>query len=293
MAVLASLSFFMMTILTIKTGNRLAGYLFLTLTYNHYFLLHLRRAMTESSLLFFSTIFVFVLYMMLSSINNNTSTKLFYWASALGIVVGLAGQSKLNGLACGIAAFVALVLKLLHMPKLSMKRRFSIFFTTMTLSFFTTIVSFIGSYPFLYEEPFRRTGATFLVRYTVMQSQSENTYDTISAHERPGILLNQIFRHPLSIAESNWGYATSLLLLIITLYGIACFTSKVFSKNNQIDLYISIYATSLILAIPPLFTPLNWDRYYLYPVIFSLFYMTTGTSRWVSKCLKVPVTRLL
>ncbi len=47
-------------------------------------------------------------------------------------------------------------------------------------------------------------------------------------------------------------------------------------KSGRNFTSLSILAVAAVTALPALFTPLDWDRYYLYPVVFVSLVMAVG-----------------
>lgn len=42
---------------------------------------------------------------------------------------------------------------------------------------------------------------------------------------------------------------------------------------------VVILAVAAVTALPPLFTPLDWDRYYMYPVVFTSLCIAIAVGR--------------
>jgi len=87
-------------LLLAKAHSRIAAYLFALIGINEYFLLHLRRAMSEAPLLLFTVLVLYASFKLLMVIQENSMKKIILWSVIAGILSGMAGQSKLTGLAC-------------------------------------------------------------------------------------------------------------------------------------------------------------------------------------------------
>jgi hypothetical protein len=162
MAVISAFSMLLTAILLAKSHSRLAAYIFIIISFNGYFLLTLRRSMSEASILFFSVLALVASYKLLITAQDRDLKTSIRWAGVVGLFSGLAGQSKLTGLVCAGIAMLGLILVIIPRPTqwltiLKQRQVLIIIFVT-TIA---TLGAFIISYPFYYSHTVDRIWETF------------------------------------------------------------------------------------------------------------------------------------
>lgn len=264
---------FLITMISISLiHSRLAAYSFFAISFNSYFLEHLIRAMSESPLLIFSIISIVAAYLLLQEIKKNNTFKIFLYSALTGIFCGLAGESKLNGLVCIILAIItpfAAVFK--YKSKLENARIKILLISTATIIFFTLFI-FISVYPFFYHDTIQHIFDTFRYRQRIMDYQVNVYPDIILPGQRTKILVNRIFSYPINFP------AFLILNLFITAFGFFYGIRNIFKKRNKKsgDYYLILIVSAIIICTPVLFTPLDWVRYYLFPIFFTCIFFSIG-----------------
>lgn len=281
MVILAVSSILITTSLVAAAHSRLAGYIFFLFSLNPYFRLHLRRAMTESPLLFFTTLAFLSTYKLLTEIKKGRlSNRLYLWAFLTGLFTGLAGQSKLTGLAVGImaitAVFVALVQDRSSSKEAISKMFLSAAFTTLS----TAVISFLAVYPFFYHKILQRLVDTVYARKYVLEAQliAYASY-IILPDQRVRTLIIRVFDDPYF--QTNGSLLLPSFLLGITAFGVI-YTIIQIIKHREAGISLVLLLGMLFLGVPMLFTPLDWDRYFLYPVFFSGIFLAIGAAQILS-----------
>ena len=102
MAVITALGLWGFAVFLGQIHSRFAAYVFTCICFNGYFLENLRRAMSEPSVLFFTILVILASRQLMVALRNNSLKLVILWAVVMGIFSGLAGESKLTGLACEI-----------------------------------------------------------------------------------------------------------------------------------------------------------------------------------------------
>jgi hypothetical protein len=209
MAIISVFSLLGTVILIVKAHSRLAAYVFMLIGFNDYFLLHLRRAMSEAPLLFFTVLALYASYKLLIVIQEKSIKKVILWSMIVGVFCGLAGQSKLTGLACMAIPILGAFILIFRSTSTSQLSGIRALLMVVCLILVTSLLIFVASYPFFYRNTLYRTLGTFYFRNAVIQGQMK-TYasQVILPRNRLNILFQRIFQYPIAL-DSN-GIAGSL-----------------------------------------------------------------------------------
>lgn len=275
MAVLAVLSGLILFLLVRQCAGAVAGYVFVVLFATSDFLLtHLRRAMTESPLLFFTCL---TLLFGACFLRADQKRRAVAWLIMMGVAAGLAGATKLNGLALA-GAGMALVAAVIYRQKERQDpfRRWLLWTAVLLLAVggAFTVVN-----PYLYPNPPVRTVAMLLfLRWETAQlvTNPDWTIPDLAARARlvPWLLLKAytVTHRPLINAA----------LLMVGLYALGRGGWQ-WWRNEQAGnaTSVALLAVGAVTALPPLFTPLNWGRYYLYSVVFVSVGIAVGIGQVV------------
>lgn len=278
MAVLAVISGLVLFLLVRGCSGAIAGYLFVFLYVDSsYLLLHLRRAMGESTLLFFTSLTLLAAALAMVSwhkirdvdtANLSPRKRLIplIGLAAVGLGAGLAGSAKLNGLALVLVGVILCFLIAFgrggfsHLPG----KFATALWTSVGVVLIATAV-FVALNPFLYPNPPARTGAMITLRNWEMTNNQLNPQWGIPDMEaRLEVVPRRLFEEYVVLPTG---------LLNIPLFGLGLFfllyrAWQWLRGKGGSPISIAILAVAAVTAFPPLLTPLDWDRYYLYPVIF-------------------------
>lgn len=284
MAVISVLTLLGTIILIGKAHSRIAAYVFTLISLNDYFLLHLRRAMSEAPLLLFTVLALYGSYKLLMVIEQNSMKKVVSWSVIVGIFCGLAGQSKLVGLACVAIPILGTFILMFRSTRTSQKSVVRTLLMVAGLVLCTSLLIFIASYPFFYRNTLYRTLGTFYFRSAVVEGQ-EKLYasQVILPSNRINILFQRIFEYPVSL-DSN-GITDSLfhwINFLVVAFGAAYVIRQAWRKGQDWEKSVILLLGALTCAVPMLFVPFDWDRYYLYPIFFSCIFFVIGISQLFS-----------
>jgi 4-amino-4-deoxy-L-arabinose transferase-like glycosyltransferase len=284
MAILAILSLSLVFGLLRSISGRFAAYPWLVLVIiSPYYLLQLRRAMGESCLLFFTVLGMYALYRALDSAGKGepaSARQVFIWLAVAGVAGGLAGASKLNGLA-NIGACVLVAFLCAWRLKASGAEKLRLALTGSALAGLAGAILFIGVNPFLWPDPVGRTIAMIQNRTLEMSRQI-----TVDSPDYIGTWAQRFQIFPIRIFEY---YAALPLPFIINfgffLFGLGLVGIVFWQWLRGKD--VSAAAPALLIAafcasIPPLFTTIDWDRYYLFPVFFSTIFIAVALG-WIGR----------
>jgi 4-amino-4-deoxy-L-arabinose transferase-like glycosyltransferase len=293
MAILAVASIWMAFWFVKKFAGRLAGYLWvISAIFSPFLLLQTRRAMAESSILFFvmlAAVFCYFAVKQLTQEQQVLRWKVWLFFGLSGICAGLAGESKLNGLAMVGAIVLSIVAALWRRADLSGLRKFTQFMKLNAFVIILTIVTFWGIYPYLWPDLWGRTVHVFQNRVKEMSEQTiAHPVDYIASPEQrltilPARILEDYFPFPFQGARYINFFLTLLGL------GIAAASAWTWIKGKENSPAALVFLLAAFAASGPAFlTLLDWDRYYLFPVFFSTMAVTIALG-WLAQMM---ITRI-
>ena len=290
MALLGALSAVLVFLLAAQAAGWWAGWLALALFLANPFLCKsLSRAMSESPLLAFTMLTAGAGFLALRAWRKAAPIaedmpalqRPFLWFLAAGALAGLAGASKLNGLAlaasgaalAGLAAFV-------HKGPLPRNLRFSFAIRTVVLLVLACLLFFVLLNPFLYTDPLGR----------MVQMYKYRVYEMgIQIGQFPQHLMPQGLAHLILLARRIFGTYFALpevlwpLVMLLSLWGIWGLGTRAWKwLRGEIEAGTGGAASLALLVVPvpliavSLTTPLDWDRYYLLPVVFAQIYFVAA-----------------
>jgi len=139
-------------------------------------------------------------------------------------------------------------------------------------------LTFIISYPFFYENTIDRILTTFATRSHVLQYQLQRyAYQMIPGGARLEILFQRIFTYPIEPSVSGAEIVFFRWInFALTALGIYYCILQIRQRKIDSEYSVVFLSGALLCALPMLFTPLDWERYYLYPIFFSCIFFSLG-----------------
>ncbi len=279
MAVLSIASGMILFALVSASAGRMAGWIFIVLyAGSPYLLVHLRRAMGDPSLLFFTCLAMLtgVLALQTWEKTQNRAWPLF-WLALMGFCAGLAGASKLNGLGLAGAGVVLGWLIALH-PKgfATRSERLTFAFAASLVVMMATALTFIAVNPFLYPNPLARTRAMFMLRISEMSSQSQNPLWGMSGLEQRLAIIPRRILEDYALIHS--GLINALLGSVGLAYLVRSAWQWLIGKGGSPASPV-LLMVACVSVLPALTTPLDWDRYYLFPIVFLSALIAIGLGK--------------
>jgi hypothetical protein len=280
MALLATVAGLCICYFARTTAGRGASYTaVLLIVANPYFLLMLCRAMSEAPLvamiLLASCAANQALKTWSRALNAQLSARLFgqwcAWFVVIGVCAGIAGGAKLNGLAV-VAAGVALALVAVALFPSTVPVRIRLGWAVAgTISVLAaTAIIFVAVNPFLYPDPFGHTLILFEQRLHEFQIQATLwPVDQVgSGRNRVQVIVQRVFNDYAAL-RGSW-----TLLPNIVVAGLGCVTllqTAARARHGDQDgaAAVVLLIMGATVALPALATPLDWDRYYLLPIIWT------------------------
>ena len=230
----------------------------------------LGRAMGETSLLFWTML---AASMAVVALYRCQQRQGLWWLVGVGVCSGLAGSAKLNGIAAaGMAILLALFVFFKYRQALTEEsKRFMT--TAVLLAPLITVLTFFLLNPFLYRQPINRLNEMWEHRIGAMQRQQISSSDSAitNLETRLQVLPQRIF-----VSYTPTQLEMPLFNILLTAVGLAylVWLSKGWFAAGSVALSettaLVAMSIALFMVLPPLGTPLDWDRYFLFPVIFNL-----------------------
>ncbi len=280
MEILGVVAMFIGFILLKRFSGRLSGYIWVgTCLLSSYFPEMLGRATGESPLLACISGSLFISYRLLQVSDNQEMKKpdnLYVYFLLLGILIGLAESSKLNGLS---AIAVGFILVLIIGVRIELTRTMKIRFGLISIIIitFSSQLTFILLNPYLWKDPLVITKTMFYNRLIEMQSQINRYPDSriLGFAQQIKVDTVRIFQSYSSVHFDGVLWINFIFFLIGFTYLIvkAIQYLKYLHPNSA---SVAILVVGMSTSLPSLFTPLDWDRYYLLPVYFSTLSITVG-----------------
>ena len=291
MAGLAVLAVLVAAGLLHRIGGPLAGITWMALVLsNPYLNLQLRRAMAESSLIFFSIFAVAACAQGIRTLNTQpTRSRLILIAS--GVFVGLAAGAKINAFA--ILGGIVVAITLLYWRSARTNKNFVTGAVLANMIVVTiAILTFWISYPYLWANPVDRTIRMVENRVSEMTYQSGLRDDDVfrDSGQKLAVMPQRIWQDYSSIRfeGSLWLNLGLTLLGAVVLGGNALrwYKGDTNGAKSMVVLLSGISASAPVVA-----TMLDWDRYYIYPVFFSGMFIAAGVAWLINKVWQVLTLR--
>ena len=288
-----------MAILSIATGllffsiawrcaGLMGGYVFaLGFAFNPYLLQILRRAMSEATLTFFAVLVLVAAEGAVRAFRTvdlrdtplRENIRLSAWWLAAGLCCGLAGAAKLNGLLmAGGAAFAAWVAAHCVAGESPPMAQRCAAFVAIGIVLAATAVAFVAPNPYLYPDPARRTVHMGRSRVAGMKIQQavypearlDGITDRARAAARRVFSQHAILQFPGARVVSGGFTLVGFLVLVRRAL------RSVKERRPGTEFVVVVLGASLV--VPAILTPLDWDRYYLFPVLFAGLCLAVGVS---------------
>lgn len=287
MALLGSASCLLSFYLLKTTANRLAAYCCLLLTaFNPFILTTLRRAMAEAPLLFSLLLITYFGTRLINTAAARDSLKSVYkplvWLLLMAAATAIAGSIKLSGLTAIVGVLMVWVAAIsAPINRLPSRAQWLMLGTGSVLAVVTTIVIFVGLNPYLDADPLGRTAKLITFRATEMQKQMDALPAAVidSLAERIALTYTYLFQYTALMRFPGAGIINAVLWII----GASQLVVKAWQSLRhaaRFDANSVLLVMAATCAGPMLSTPLNWDRYFLLPIWFSILLIAVGAA-WV------------
>jgi hypothetical protein len=261
-----------------KAAGRLGGYLAVFLFVgNPYMRAALPRALGEAPLLTFVLLAALAATRALEGWGRAASRPFrvllgpLAWFGLTGVLCGLAGAAKLNGLqAAFAAAALALLAALRRASGAPTAARQAFGAGAPALVLLATGAIFVAVNPYLYPDPLARTGRLFTYRWQAIEAQQAQYADAAirGLEMRVAVVPQRVLQDYAAFRFPGAWVVNSLLFTAGILY-LARGAWRYLFNGGGSAASLALLLFGFATAAPSLLTPLDWDRYYLLPVAFS------------------------
>ena len=263
-----------------ESAGRSAGLLFaLLFSFSGYLLVHLRRAMGDPALLFFAAFSAFAAARALAAARSvdassrGAALRALCWLAASGASAGLAGASKLNGLAL---AGVGVVAAVLGAPALVVPaaRRTAVAALGALLAAGTCAATFVAVNPSFHSDPVAHLRAMVELRGRELAgNRRDPRWGLAEPGRRAYVVLGRTLK---TYTVTKVASLNALLGLAGALVLARAARRRPFDRSAAAA--TALVAAGVLAAGPALLTPVDWDRYYLFPVVFLTALIAIGAA---------------
>ena len=266
-------------------AGRIAGLVFVFLfSASGYFLVHLRRAMGDPALLFFTCLAMWAGTRALRTrdeapegTSGEGAIRALGWLATMGVASGLAGGSKLNGLAvAGAGAVLACLLAFGGRGLGRGWRRPAFAAGASVLVLGSCAATFVAVNPSLHHRPSAHLTAMLRLRAKQLAEQQSDPRWGLST---PGRRILVVAGRTLKQYTVTRVATLNALLAGLGLLFLARGTRRWTKDGSGPAAAVVLLAVGLFTAGPALMTPVDWDRYYLFPVVFLTVLIAVGAAR--------------
>jgi 4-amino-4-deoxy-L-arabinose transferase-like glycosyltransferase len=221
-----------------------------------------RHAMTDAPLLCFMTLNLWLSGLFSRHASEGKWRKALWIAAVLGIGIGLAAGTKLNGALSGII-FAAWCLILWAY------QRKSVYLGAPLLAAVAAIFIFVSINPFLYREPVKK-----IEQMITFRSELSKIYQKEQPHlalENIPVKVRKVLERTLMPGDKNYtflgsriGFPADLALFLLGFFALILKAVKALIHDKKLppDGLVLLYAL-ILFAGTVLWIPMDWDRYFL------------------------------
>jgi len=267
----------------------LAGFFWLVLCVcSAYLRLHLVRAMCEAPLVAVCVVglALFARALALAARPDSSPRRALLLVLGCGLVSGLAASAKLNGLALAGAGLVLVGLVATTLW-VRLRRRVLFLLGALALLAVGTALPLLALNPYLWPAPLARATSLFDTRLAMMARQmagySHLTITTLA--QRLSVVPTRVLQTYAAISHADdWPSVLwiNLVLLIVGLVALVRSAYGALLRRQASPGALAILLVGGAASLPPLFTPLDWNRYYMLPVFFTTMVIAIGLA-WLGQ----------
>ena len=193
--------------------------------------------------------------------------------TTLGVMAGLAAETKTNGLGFLAAGMLMVLLLVVMGPGIADRRQLALGIGVAAIALGATIFTFLVTNPYLYAAPVKNVEVTIESRAILLRDQEDRFPEAvITGLDRWTIVPRRILGQYATFSFP-YHYYISIGLLVL---GLVAAAGRIWSREKGWEAQMVLLSLALFCAIPALFTPLDWDRYFMYPVVFARIYISMG-----------------
>ena len=245
-------------------------------------------AMSEAPLLFFSILsYIFIIkgqkhlnYLLLQTETSVKKDTLYRYYALAGISLGLAAASKIHAFLL-LGTFGLMLLYIVFIPNYPnvLKSKITYLIRIFSLFSLSALFIFIILNPSIYANPIKGVGWMFQYRIMDMANVSQYVPEliTIPIFQRWLKILYDLLTTNASI-RSGLGLCINSALSILGIYLLIRSAITSIKHRLPLELLPSLMVYLSIMILAAFMTPLDWLRYYLFPIIGIMLLMTYSTA---------------
>ncbi len=258
-----------------RLHSRLAAFVFYGFCLTH-FTYPLQQAMSEAPLVFFTFLAGLVGYQGIIALSEKQYQSVFICFSMFGVLTGLAAASKMNAIAILFAGILCIGYVLFRGRMDELRQGIRLAVRLIVAQTYLIIAIFILINPYLYTSPFRKIALMSIARTFTLQVQMKMYPQSVVTLENwlrivPGRIFDQ-----LSTLAYPGHYLINIFLFCVGVYVVV---HALWNKSPGWEAGLILGTFSVVLAVPGMFSPLDWNRYYLFPVLFSRVFIAVGLAK--------------
>jgi hypothetical protein len=275
-----------MYIISCNLINRLfAGIWLLLFISNSMLIRSLVPAMSEAPMLLFSIIACYFIYLALQQLSKDFDIaenqplprfpKSFLWILLSGIFISLSMSSKIHTLGIfGIFCLLLVFIVFTRLKQLPLGKKFTLMVRAFSIGFFAILLTYTLLHPIAYPNPVRALTLMFRYRLHEMSYQAGlwNDFGDMTLIQRWAHLFGRLFNRYASIPSV---ILNILLALIGAISLMVEFTYSLRKKRPFSFILVTLLLLSILFAAA-FMSPLDWERYYIYPVFIMILVYAKG-----------------
>jgi 4-amino-4-deoxy-L-arabinose transferase-like glycosyltransferase len=277
MAVLSIFSTVVLFWFARRCFGHLAAWIFLAAyLFNPFIKDCLSRAMTEPPMVFFLVAAMVLIVASVRAFYGRRLPAAIGWSALAGLSIGLAASAKLNAMAGLVALGLVCVVAVLRPNAWSWPSRAAYVVAAPALAGVLAFAIFFAINPFLYPDPFGRTSLMIENRVSEMSYQVAITPErAITGWGRVTVPFVRLFDWfaPLRFTGAQ---VLNFALAVVGAVWILLLFVRWLRREHEDPAPLVLGAFLGVVALPNLLTPIDWDRYFLWPEFYVTLFFAAG-----------------
>lgn len=263
--------FILFVILWQSTGRFVAYFWLASTIISPYLSVILRRAMNEGPLLLGICLAILTAT---QAIKVKTTSKWLFWVTLTGLSIGWATSTKINGAAALIGVLLLFALDAIRKDRDNIRKNITKAIAGTAWASLISFFLFVWLNPFLHSNPIGNSFILLQKRSELMAGQQKVIPNSAlyGIRDRLDVIPESIFLRNNYLSD----ILPTFVLFLIGCVFLTGLSKKWFKYSGNLDGLASLVIIGGISSLPALFTPLNWNWYFMLPVIFSMIIIGYG-----------------
>ncbi len=263
--------FILFVLLWQATGRFVAYFWLVSAIISPYLSVILRRAMNEGPLLLGICLAILAAA---QAIKAQTIQKWLFWVTLAGLAIGWAASTKINGAVALVGLLILLLLDAIRKGRPNLRTNLIKAMLAVAWAGLVSFLLFVWFNPFLHSNPVGNSFTLLQKRNDLMIAQQKIIPNSAlyGIRDRFDVIPESIFLRNNFLSDL---LPTFIFFLIGCIYLVG-FSKKWLINSGNLDGLASLIIIGGTASLPALFTPLNWNWYFMLPVIFSMIVIGFG-----------------